>query len=1335
MAGSRDMTSELAVIGGWDLVRKAGEGASSVVYEGKKEGRRGAVKVLAKGFGLEEAELLARLDRVWGPALLDAGRDQGRAYVVTEWAEGESFGTERSGLSQGETWAIVHAVARGLEELHEAGVRHGDVKPDNVVWHRRTPKRDVASERAATLIDLGLATNAGEAARGGTAKYAAPELRSGGDVGPRADVFALGMIIKELGAGGELARIADAMCAPSPGARPSAAWVAERAARELGLVADEASRVAARLSAVRRVYLALRARDIAGASNASRVSGKPREWLESAIAIARKIRGDEGTHGCGSASPLVRARWIIGLVGGAAASWPVAFDDDEALADRLCALAERLPFAAWTFADLRGDRAATEENITDDAALALALSRPHPSAALVEAVERRKEASFALKNALADALVRSGELARALLVLEGSDDVASMAKRADIARRLGDTDRARSLAGKAAGSARGAAVLARIAWDAGDDAAATSALGSHRGSPVAEVAALVSCRKGAFTEALAVIDEALVDETDAVAAARLHATRGWVDHTLGRADASLADYARAVDLASRAGAIADEATYLAGEAAAATDAGDVGRAQSAATRAAVLLERLGRLREASRAWLVRAAALATIGDVHGADEAALEIASRPATDPRTRAYARWARVEPRPEGDPIAASEASAALAELPEGDDAVRAAARALVWAPAELSDSRVVEIDRASEKSAPSATWEWLGARARVCVLGAREEGAPRILERLLAIAQTPAPLASRGPALAAARDLAMKLGDGEAAKRFETLRRTTAARLRSTTPPAHEDTLASIAWMRDAISTKDDSELAPAQIAQLETIIRSLSTRDRLRPLLLQVLDSMVLWVGVERGLLLLRAPNGKLVPRAARNLAREDLRGEQLTLSMTLAKRAMESGEAVVATDALATFGDIHASVHALRLRSVLAVPLLARGETLGVVYLDDRGRRGAFGPRELSWVRLLASQAAMAIADARDQVLLRRSARRAERARRRVEELLAEREAELAATQTELSHVRGDETRFKYDAIAGRSEPMRALLRVVDRVTTSDVPVLVVGESGTGKELVARAMHQNGPRAKRAFVSENCGAVPESLLESTLFGHVRGAFTGANQTRAGLFEVADGGTLFLDEIGEMPLAMQTKLLRVLQDGEIRAVGSERTRKVNVRLIAATHRDLEAMVAKRSFREDLYYRLNVVTVRMPPLRERRGDIPLVVAYLLKKHAPNQKVRLTKSAMDRLVMFSWPGNVRQLENEIRRALVMCATTEGGDDAVIDAPDLSPEILRGELPREIGLDLRSRVDALEADLLREALTKTQGNQTKAAELLGLSRFGLQKMMRRLKVASSKPS
>src|SRR5208283_561531 len=206
----------------------------------------------------------------------------------------------------------------------------------------------------------------------------------------------------------------------------------------------------------------------------------------------------------------------------------------------------------------------------------------------------------------------------------------------------------------------------------------------------------------------------------------------------------------------------------------------------------------------------------------------------------------------------------------------------------------------------------------------------------------------------------------------------------------------------------------------------------------------------------------------------------------------------------------------------------------------------------------------------------------------------------------------------------------------------DRVTASDVPVLVVGESGTGKELIARAIHMNGPRARQAFVSENCASVPETLLESTLFGHVKGAFTGASATRAGLFDIADGGTLFLDEIGEMSLAMQAKLLRVLQDGEVRPVGGERARKVDVRIIAATHRDLEAMVAAGTFREDLLYRLNVITLRVPALRERPEDIPLLVDHMIAKHAGGRRVKVTRPAMVKLASFPWPGNVRQLENE---------------------------------------------------------------------------------------------
>jgi transcriptional regulator with PAS, ATPase and Fis domain len=283
-----------------------------------------------------------------------------------------------------------------------------------------------------------------------------------------------------------------------------------------------------------------------------------------------------------------------------------------------------------------------------------------------------------------------------------------------------------------------------------------------------------------------------------------------------------------------------------------------------------------------------------------------------------------------------------------------------------------------------------------------------------------------------------------------------------------------------------------------------------------------------------------------------------------------------------------------------------------------------------------------------------------------------------------------------------------------------------VPVLFVGESGTGKELVARAVHANGARARRPFVSENCAAVPEALLESTLFGHVKGAFTGATAMRAGLFEVADGGTLFLDEIGEMPLAMQTKLLRVLQDGEVRPVGGDRARTVDVRVLAATHRDLEALVAKGAFREDLFYRLNVVMLRIPSLRERPDDIPLLALHLLEKHAPGRGLRVTRAAMDRLVRFPWPGNVRQLENEIRRAVVLA-------DGRIDVAELSQEVARGGpgAARGSGLDLRTRVDALEAELVREAMAKTEGNQTRAAELLGVSRFGLQKMMRRLGLSS----
>jgi transcriptional regulator with PAS, ATPase and Fis domain len=246
------------------------------------------------------------------------------------------------------------------------------------------------------------------------------------------------------------------------------------------------------------------------------------------------------------------------------------------------------------------------------------------------------------------------------------------------------------------------------------------------------------------------------------------------------------------------------------------------------------------------------------------------------------------------------------------------------------------------------------------------------------------------------------------------------------------------------------------------------------------------------------------------------------------------------------------------------------------------------------------------------------------------------------------------------------------------------------------------------------------VGENCAALPDTLLESTLFGHVRGAFTGALRGRVGLLEAADGGTLFLDEIGEMSAGMQTKLLRVLEDGEVRPLGSERVHHVDVRIIAATHRDLDRMVSQGTFREDLYYRLNVVTVAIPSLRERPSDIPLLVQHLLEKHETGRKIRVTPRAMAALCRSPWPGNVRQLENEVRRALLLC-------DGVADLEHLS--LPTGEpLPTAaVGLEIKARVDQLETDLVRQALERTAGNQTQAAKLLGISRYGLHKMMKRL--------
>jgi two-component system, NtrC family, response regulator AtoC len=320
----------------------------------------------------------------------------------------------------------------------------------------------------------------------------------------------------------------------------------------------------------------------------------------------------------------------------------------------------------------------------------------------------------------------------------------------------------------------------------------------------------------------------------------------------------------------------------------------------------------------------------------------------------------------------------------------------------------------------------------------------------------------------------------------------------------------------------------------------------------------------------------------------------------------------------------------------------------------------------------------------------------------------------------------------DERAFTFDSPA-----MQAVERLITRVAPTDSTVLISGESGTGKGVAARRLHELSPRRDGPFVAVNCGAIPENLIESELFGHVKGAFTSADRARKGLFAQADRGTIFLDEIGELPLAMQTKLLHVLESKEVRAVGAEAPRKIDARIVAATNRDLPAMVRDGRFREDLFFRLSMFQIAMPPLRERRGDIPGLIKHLMARRAPSpggsQRLEIDPEAEDLLINFSWPGNVRQLENVLHRAAILA------DGDCVRIADLPPEVAHvpgtgnavaadGIVPSGEG-SLRDRVRRFEVSLIRRAIDEAAGDRRAAAQRLGI---GLSSLYRKLEEAGS---
>jgi len=415
-------------------------------------------------------------------------------------------------------------------------------------------------------------------------------------------------------------------------------------------------------------------------------------------------------------------------------------------------------------------------------------------------------------------------------------------------------------------------------------------------------------------------------------------------------------------------------------------------------------------------------------------------------------------------------------------------------------------------------------------------------------------------------------------------------------------------------------------------------------------------------------------------------------------------------------------------------ALVGIPLTA-GDEAAVVVLQNRFVAEAFAdlpaaPPDVAPLAALLRVRALELGREALKTQLREAEeRRREAHTRSTEELLSLRR-ELESTREQVGPARS------YPNIVFTSTRMKKMLRQVDRVVDTDLPVYVHGESGTGKELVARALHDLGPRGRGPFVAQNVSAIPATLFESELFGHERGAFTGANRSSEGLFRRASGGTLFLDEIGDMPLDLQAKLLRVLETSEVRAVGGTRSVRVDVRVISATHHDLKELVREGRFREDLFYRLNVIRIEVPPLRERPDDIPVLVEHFLSERAGSlgERPEIGEGVMKALVAYAWPGNVRQLENEVTRAALLA------DDGVIRTRDLTPEVAEarggrrgggsGALAGRLGLDrgtLKERVDRLEALVLEESLARTGNNKSQVARELGLSRAGLNMKLKRL--------
>ncbi|MBC8181121.1 sigma 54-interacting transcriptional regulator [candidate division KSB1 bacterium] len=472
----------------------------------------------------------------------------------------------------------------------------------------------------------------------------------------------------------------------------------------------------------------------------------------------------------------------------------------------------------------------------------------------------------------------------------------------------------------------------------------------------------------------------------------------------------------------------------------------------------------------------------------------------------------------------------------------------------------------------------------------------------------------------------------------------------------------------------------------------------------------IDRAIELTGAERGLLILIGDHDEILFETARNLAREDIENPKFEVSRTIINQVKKKSEALCFRNALdEPLLKESPSATRIKILSVICIPLIFKNKIFGVIYLDNRQVEGVFEKDTCEFIKEFADFISLAAYNALEQ----------KRLKNKVDKL-----------ETELR------SKYRFDSIIGHHPKMLDVLKLVSQVADSNATILIQGESGTGKELVAKAIHYNSLRRDKPFIPINCGALPENLLESELFGHVKGAFTGAIKDKTGWFEQAEGGTIFLDEVSEMSPAMQVKLLRILQTGEYSKVGDSDIKFCDVRVIAATNKNLQQRVNEGKFREDVYYRLNVVEIELPPLRHRRSDIPLLVKYFLDFYnkTSDKNIKLLSPEVEAILMaYNFPGNVRELEN-----IMLHAVTLTGNE-IIEAIHL-PARVRGtqkifgeeEKPSNLQEAKRRASDKAEKEFIKECLQATSGHISKAAKLAGMDVGNFHRIMTKHEIDAS---